>query len=103
MVDSRSTKPTKEDLAAIIAAATAADSAPAKPVSTTSNGHEDDSRRSIKDPSNKSKANREKRLLKLVGAVVVKCMSKYQSQMDHDVFKKHAKQVMNVSYFSASY
>lgn len=38
-------------------------------------------------------ANKEKRLLKLVGAVVVKCMSKHQAQMDHDMFKKHAKEV----------
>ena len=38
-------------------------------------------------------ANKEKRLLKLVGAVVVKYMSKYQDQMDHDTFKKHAKEV----------
>lgn len=36
---------------------------------------------------------KEKRLLKLVGAVVVKCMSKYQKQMDHDTFKKYAKEV----------
>jgi [histone H3]-lysine36 N-trimethyltransferase len=36
---------------------------------------------------------KEKRLQKLVGAVVVKCMSKYQKQMDHELFKKHAKEV----------
>lgn len=36
---------------------------------------------------------KEKRLLKLVGAVVVKCMSKYQKRMDHDTFKKYAKEV----------
>ena len=36
---------------------------------------------------------REKRLLKLVGAVVVKTMSKYRSRMDVDTFKKHAKEV----------
>lgn len=38
-------------------------------------------------------ANKEKRLLKLVGAVVVKYMSKYSKLMDHDLFKKHAKEV----------
>ena len=38
-------------------------------------------------------ANKEKRLLKLIGAVVVKCMSKYKDQMDHDQFKKYAKEV----------
>lgn len=37
--------------------------------------------------------NREKRLLKLVGAVVVKTMSKYRGRMDVDTFKKHAKEV----------
>ncbi|KAI5119568.1 hypothetical protein M0805_005632 [Coniferiporia weirii] len=36
---------------------------------------------------------KEKKLLKLVGAVVVKCMSKYQKRMDHDTFKKHAKEL----------
>jgi [histone H3]-lysine36 N-trimethyltransferase len=38
-------------------------------------------------------ANKEKRLLKLIGAVVVKCMSKYSKSFDHDAFKKHAKEV----------
>ena len=36
---------------------------------------------------------KEKRLQKLVGSVVVKCMSKYAKQMDRDAFKKHAKEV----------
>ena len=36
---------------------------------------------------------KEKRLLKLVGAVVVKCMSKYSGKMENDVFKKYAKEV----------
>lgn len=36
---------------------------------------------------------REKRLLKLVGAVVVKTLSKYRTRMDVDTFKKHAKEV----------
>lgn len=38
-------------------------------------------------------ANKEKRLLKLVGAVVVRCMSKYSGKIDNDVFKKYAKEV----------
>jgi hypothetical protein len=42
--------------------------------------------------------NREKRLLKLVGAVVVKTMSKYRTRMDVDTFKKHAKEVRGVSF-----
>ncbi|KAI0298466.1 hypothetical protein B0F90DRAFT_1818675 [Multifurca ochricompacta] len=40
--------------------------------------------------------NREKRLLKLVGAVVVKTMSKYRTRMDVDMFKKHAKELTHV-------
>ncbi len=38
-------------------------------------------------------ANKEKRLLKLISPVVVKCMSKHKDQMDHDQFKKYAKEV----------
>ena len=38
-------------------------------------------------------ANKEKKLLKLIGAVVVKCMSKHSKSFDHDAFKKHAKEV----------
>ncbi|RDB23612.1 Histone-lysine N-methyltransferase, H3 lysine-36 specific [Hypsizygus marmoreus] len=41
-------------------------------------------------------ANKEKRLLKLVGAVVVKCMSKHSKAMDHDMFKKHAKELTQI-------
>ena len=40
--------------------------------------------------------NRDKRLLKLVGAVVVKTMSKYRTRMDVDTFKKHAKEVRSI-------
>ena len=36
---------------------------------------------------------KEKRLMKLVGAVVVKCMSKHSKAFDRDSFKKHAKEV----------
>jgi histone-lysine N-methyltransferase SETD2 len=38
-------------------------------------------------------ANKEKRLLKLVGAAVVKSMSKYAKGLGKDEFKKHAKEV----------
>lgn len=38
-------------------------------------------------------ANKEKRLKKLIGAVVVKHMSKHSKSFDHDAFKKHAKEV----------
>ncbi|OBZ74746.1 Histone-lysine N-methyltransferase, H3 lysine-36 specific [Grifola frondosa] len=46
-----------------------------------------------KQSKEEKEANKDKRLLKLVGAVVVKCMSKYQKRMNHDVFKKHAKEL----------
>lgn len=36
---------------------------------------------------------KEKRLLKLVGVVVVKCMSKYAKSLDRDNFKKYAREV----------
>lgn len=38
-------------------------------------------------------ANKEKRLMKLIGGVVVKCMSKHSKEFDHDSFKKYAKEV----------
>ncbi|KAF8804407.1 hypothetical protein BYT27DRAFT_7107098 [Phlegmacium glaucopus] len=46
--------------------------------------------------SEEREANKEKRLLKLIGAVVVKCMSKYSKAFDHDAFKKHAKELTQV-------
>ncbi|KAG6866333.1 hypothetical protein C0991_005800 [Blastosporella zonata] len=39
---------------------------------------------------------KEKRMLKLVGAVVVKSMSKHSKAMDHDQFKKHAKELTQI-------
>ncbi|EJD05050.1 uncharacterized protein FOMMEDRAFT_105290 [Fomitiporia mediterranea MF3/22] len=36
---------------------------------------------------------KEKRLQKLVGAVVVKCLSKHRDQLDHETFKKKAKEL----------
>lgn len=36
---------------------------------------------------------KEKRLLKLVGAVVVKCMSRYAKSLDREKFKKYAREV----------
>lgn len=54
--------------------------------------------RKHRETPEQKEANKEKRLLKLVGAVVVKCMSKYAQQMEHDVFKKHAKEVRSRQY-----
>jgi [histone H3]-lysine36 N-trimethyltransferase len=41
---------------------------------------------------------KEKNLKKMVGAIVVKTMSKYQKYMDHDQFKKYAKEVRHFPY-----
>ncbi|KDQ55897.1 hypothetical protein JAAARDRAFT_132908 [Jaapia argillacea MUCL 33604] len=93
---------TRNDIAAIIAAATAAAAAaPKAPASAEQSGNgESSSSKKSKSGNGKKKMSKEekealkmKRLLKLVGAVVVKCMSKYQGQMDHDLFKKHAKEL----------
>jgi histone-lysine N-methyltransferase SETD2 len=80
----------KEAAAAEAAAAAAVEEAKA-------GGRGSGSRKKPKSPKKgltpeEKEANREKRLLKLVGAVVVKCMSKYSKAMDHDLFKKHAKE-----------
>jgi len=46
-----------------------------------------------KDKAASREANREKRLLKLVGAVVVNALSKYKAKLPAETFKKHAKEV----------
>ncbi|KAH9894001.1 hypothetical protein C8Q73DRAFT_498617 [Cubamyces lactineus] len=98
----------QQDIAKIIAAAAAAATEAAKkpvpeprPGPSSGHGHGHSSQRKKSSSSSKSKklskdereANKEKRLLKLIGAVVVKCMSKYKDQMDHDLFKKYAKEL----------
>jgi histone-lysine N-methyltransferase SETD2 len=47
-----------------------------------------------------TEANKEKRLMKLVGAVVVKCMSKHSKSFNRDDFKKHAKDVCGLLPFT---
>ncbi|KAF4588782.1 histone methyltransferase set2 [Pleurotus pulmonarius] len=41
-------------------------------------------------------ARKEKRMMKLVGSVVVKCMSNHAQSMDHDTFKKYAKELTQI-------
>ncbi|KAI0776743.1 hypothetical protein BD413DRAFT_469039 [Trametes elegans] len=101
----------QQDVAAIIAAAAAAASeeaakkpppAPPLPGSSHGHGHHHHHSSHRKKSSSKHKklskeereANKEKRLMKLIGAVVVKCMSKYKDQMEHEVFKKYAKETI---------
>ena len=45
---------------------------------------------------------KEKKLKKMVGAIVVKTMSKYQKYMDNDQFKKYAKEVRSFSFQPSS-
>ncbi|KAI0028737.1 hypothetical protein K488DRAFT_57880 [Vararia minispora EC-137] len=52
--------------------------------------------RSKKDKAASREANKEKRLLKLVGAVVVKVMSKYKAKLPTETFKKHAKELTHL-------
>lgn len=95
--------PTKKDIAAIIAAASAAEAARAAEATAAAAAASQPPAEAA--PKKKSKpprktqtheekeANKEKRLMKLVGTVVVKCMSKHSKQMDTTQFKKHAKEV----------
>lgn len=39
---------------------------------------------------------KEKRLMKMVGEVVVRSMSKYKEMMDHETFKKYARDVSHI-------
>ncbi|KAH7920227.1 hypothetical protein BV22DRAFT_1040094 [Leucogyrophana mollusca] len=93
----------RESVLAIIAAANAAAAAeaakvpvpPPPPPPAETQKRSGKSRKKHQTPEEKE-ANKEKRLLKLVGGVVVKCMSKYSKQLDHDRFKKHAKELTHI-------
>lgn len=108
----RSTGPSKASIAAVISAAAkakieddakAAAAAEAKAkaeaeaaaAKAAKAGSSSSSRRSKhkKLSREEREAAKEKQLLKLIGAVVVKCMSKYRDKMDHDQFKSYAKEV----------
>ena len=100
---------TKAETAAIIAAAAAAQKAAEEralmeAATAAEEQNKEEERRAERDRRRKERKereekrhgredSREKRLLKLVGAVVVKTMSKYRTRMDIDTFKKHAKEV----------
>ena len=90
----------KREIADIIAAANAAAEAEAARLAAAATAAVEPLLEVVKKPKAKKpqsreerEENKEKRLLKLVGAVVVKCMSKYSGKMDNDVFKKYAKEV----------
>ncbi|KAA1474184.1 SET domain-containing protein [Dentipellis sp. KUC8613] len=91
----------RQEAEAAAAAAKAAEEAAKKAArSKESKEERERRRRERKEKEKKRKADREanknKRLLKLVGAVVVKCMSKYRSQMEVETFKKHAKELTHI-------
>lgn len=91
----------KKEIASIIAAANAAAEAEAARLAAVAAAAQHPPEVVRKKPKAPKKSqskeererNKEKRLLKLVGAVVVKCMSKYAGKMDNDMFKKYAKEV----------
>lgn len=96
----------RKEVAAVIAAATAAAEAEAAKATAIAAAAAIDTVPPIPDAEQPKKpkaarkhqtkeekeANKEKQLLKLIGGVVVKCMSKYAKQLDHDQFKKYAKE-----------
>ncbi|KAI0742842.1 hypothetical protein C8Q80DRAFT_1107924 [Daedaleopsis nitida] len=103
----------QKDVASIIAAAAKAAEEAAKskppppepkakqPKQSSSTSHRSHRKKSSSSKHKKlskeeKEALKEKRLLKLIGAVVVKCMSKYKDQMDHDSFKKYAKELTHI-------
>lgn len=121
VVTARPAGPSKEELAAIVARATeAAEAARAAEAKAATEAAEVEERKRLAKQRKRERAERkekeqnrlkqknsvkpsssqgekavdkDKRLVKLVGEVVVKYMSHYKDQMSHDVFKKHAKEV----------
>lgn len=122
VVTVRPAGPSKEELAAIVARATeVADAARVAEAKAAADAAEAEEKKRLAKQRRKERAERkerehnrqkgknassdqpsshgekvvdkEKRLVKLVGEVVVKYMSRYKDQMSHDVFKKHAKEV----------
>ncbi|KIJ47294.1 hypothetical protein M422DRAFT_164308, partial [Sphaerobolus stellatus SS14] len=89
----RYAKPTKEDLAAIIAAAMNATKQEEERTQIHQNGLE----HGKKPPPPKPKeGSRDSRVLKMVGDVVVKTMSKYRDRIEYEAFKKHARNVTHL-------
>jgi uncharacterized Zn finger protein len=122
VVPARPAGPSKEELAAIVARATeAAEAARTAEAKAAAEAAEAEEKKRFAKQKRRERAERkereqnrlkqknassdkpslqgekvvdkDKRLVKLVGEVVVKYMSHYKDQMSHDVFKKHAKEV----------
>ncbi|KAJ6463484.1 histone methyltransferase [Mycena sanguinolenta] len=94
----RKLKPTAEDAAAVEAAAAAAAAAQAAKNASREHKrkHRSHRKEKAKEAPEEKEANREKRLLKLIGAVVVKSMTKYGKSLERDSFKKHAKELTHI-------
>lgn len=83
----------RSHLDAIIAMAAQAQAAtPPSPVPAAAPADSRDSRKRQKLSHAEEEERKAKRLTKLVGEVVVKSMSKYKAQMEHDTFKRYAKE-----------
>ena len=78
--------------AEVAAAEAAAAAAAAEKEKAEAKGARKRVKSSKKTPEEKE-ASKEKRLHKLVGAIVVKCMSKYAKTLNRELFKKYAKEV----------
>ncbi|KAH9954870.1 hypothetical protein BC827DRAFT_1365398 [Russula dissimulans] len=103
---------TKAETAAIIAAAAAAQKAAeeralVEAAAAAEEQNKEEERKAERERRRKERkereerrhnreGDREKRLFKLVGAIVVKTMSKYRTRMDVDTFKKHAKELTHI-------
>lgn len=95
-VIAKAAKAAAEDEAAAASAAAAAKAeAEAKAAARAAKRKERAEKKSSMTPQEKE-ALKEKRLLKLIGAVVVKCMSKYAKSLDRENFKKYAREVCYV-------
>ena len=80
------------------AAAAAEAEAAQKAASSTSSKKPRKSGGKDKKSKEKVKADNTKKMLKLVGDVVVKYMSRHRNDMEHEVFKKHAKEVSGMEF-----
>lgn len=93
----------RESIQAIIEQAAAAEVAAAEAAAAAAAAEKEKAeakatRKKVKPPKKtltpeEKEASKEKRLQKLVGAIVVKCMSKYAKTLNRELFKKYAKEV----------
>ncbi|KAH9476999.1 Histone-lysine N-methyltransferase, H3 lysine-36 specific [Psilocybe cubensis] len=81
--------------AALVAAA-AEEKAKAEAAAEKAARRKERAERKVSMTAEDKEAMKEKRLMKLVGAVVVKCMSKHSKSFDRDSFKKHAKDLTQI-------